>query len=85
MNDTPQTMPRKAADSCTIYLRPVPAGIKGEFKAQCARRGITMLEALTQFMRASKHMLPLLPRIKAQMEREAAGAITPRQERPRRK
>ena len=60
MSNKPTTMPTKEKDNTTLYLRPVPTDIKNEFKAECARRGIPMLEAHIRFMRECKTILPLL-------------------------
>lgn len=60
----PPQMRRKDADNSTLYLRPVPTDVKNYFKAECARRGISMLEAHIEFMRQAKEFLPMM-RIKA--------------------
>ena len=53
-------MPLKEENTASLYLRPVPNEIKKYFKAECARNGISMLQAQLEFMRKSREMLPLL-------------------------
>ena len=47
-----------------IYLRPIPLEVKNVFKAECARRGITMTDAVVEFMRQSPRLLNNLKRMK---------------------
>ncbi len=49
----------------TLYLRPVPSGVKNSFKAECAKLGVTMLDVQIEFMRGCKiHLPPLAEAIK---------------------
>jgi len=35
----------------TVFLRNIPRGVKDQFKAYCARRGITMTDKVVELMR----------------------------------
>lgn len=65
-------MPRAEKKNSTLYLRPVPTGVKSHFKSECAKRGLTMLEAHVEFMRNAIALLPDIVKMKQKREREEA-------------
>lgn len=70
----PTQTPKDDSDDCTLYLRPVPTDIKNFFKAECARRNITMLEAQIEFMRNCQKIIPQLKKLKAVRETSGSAA-----------
>jgi hypothetical protein len=68
-NDTQPT------DCGTLFLRPVPADVKLEFKSNCAKFKVSMLDAQVEFMRRSKELLPSITEsIKLRKLREKKAA-----------
>lgn len=57
-------------NSTTLYLRPVPEGVKDIFKAECAKRRLSMLAAHVEFMRNAAELLPIILKAKEKRERD---------------
>jgi hypothetical protein len=47
-------MPEKEA---TLYLRDIPVDVKLHFKSWCAKRGLTMRQAILDFMNGKKEAI----------------------------
>lgn len=73
MKKAPATIPTAEQQTTTLYLRPVPAYIKNNFKSECAKRGISMLDAQTVFMKHSVELLPAVVKLKKQDDRTKAA------------
>lgn len=43
--------PDQQRHNAAVHLKAIPADLRGQFKAQCARKQITMRDAFLQFMR----------------------------------
>lgn len=54
--------------TCALYVRPVLQSDKAFFKAECARRGITMQEAVSLFMKNSPTIIPQLKKLKGKRD-----------------
>lgn len=51
----PETKTRKPKEGhTTLFLREVPVDVKKQFKAACARAGMSMNDAIVRFMSATK-------------------------------
>lgn len=62
-------------DCGTLFLRPVPSDVKLDFKANCAKFKISMLDAQVEFMRQGKSLLPgIVEAVKLRKLREKKAA-----------